>query len=600
MTQVLMGKVLPNLKITLDDSNAEENIEEGEITDDESEVEHFISSEKEKPQSIEIVRTWMKTLPNPKVYENKNGAFITGIDLSSEVVVKKLEERAARFGLERNEERQITQDEINALYSSMDIDIENRNSNKIMNIRLNAIHMRGVNEMNTSEIFQYFSDYGASTVEWINDYSCNVVWVDDTSAARALLGMSRVLSIKRKKDENDMKFDLKNDEKDSKDSKENEAIILMSESEESDSEESVHSSSKSEKGDLPMDIDQKEDVVTRDSPSVDVPIPPGTWRLGMPHPKAKAILLRFATKDDRKLPGAEKRSQFYQKYGNPNYGGLRGLISTSRKRKIQAAKNREVIGKFSQETNYQDEIHAFIQDRPAAPRSGRLKQPRMKMYADEEEEKKIKRKKQVAEYSSDGKKNIFSRLGTKYTKEDLYHLGRKFSDNEENESDKKEERKVTSRFSIWNDIAKSMADEENYSPRDEVKSKEPTRDLRNNLDGSASRKRTHSPPRYHDKFSSRISSHSSFSDRRVKSSFSDRKMKSSFSDRRTNSSSDRRRDSSSDRRMNSSSDRRRDSSSDRRTYSSKFQGDLRSKIKKLKRDDSESASKHRSPLCKDD
>ena len=33
---------------------------------------------------------------------------------------------------------------------------------------------------------------------------------------------------------------------------------------------------------------------------------------------------------DIKLPGAEKRSRFYQKYGNPNYGGMRGLISGSR------------------------------------------------------------------------------------------------------------------------------------------------------------------------------------------------------------------------------------------------------------------------------
>ena len=29
----------------------------------------------------------------------------------------------------------------------------------------------------------------------------------------------------------------------------------------------------------------------------------------------------FLSKADKKLPGAEKRSQFYVKHGNPNYGG---------------------------------------------------------------------------------------------------------------------------------------------------------------------------------------------------------------------------------------------------------------------------------------
>lgn len=30
--------------------------------------------------------------------------------------------------------------------------------------------------------------------------------------------------------------------------------------------------------------------------SVDIPVPPGRWRLGVAHAKAKNILLRFATK----------------------------------------------------------------------------------------------------------------------------------------------------------------------------------------------------------------------------------------------------------------------------------------------------------------
>lgn len=61
-------------------------------------------------------------------------------------------------------------------------------------------------------------------------------------------------------------------------------------------------------------------------------MPPGFWRLGISHPKAKELLMRFATCKDKKCPKSEKMSQYYKKYGNPNYGGMRGVI-TDRKRK---------------------------------------------------------------------------------------------------------------------------------------------------------------------------------------------------------------------------------------------------------------------------
>lgn len=66
-----------------------------------------------------------------------------------------------------------------------------------------------------------------------------------------------------------------------------------------------------------------------------IPAPPGIWRKGQECFKAKALLLRFATKGDRKMKGAEKMSQYYRLHGNPNYGGLKGLISSSRKRRLR-------------------------------------------------------------------------------------------------------------------------------------------------------------------------------------------------------------------------------------------------------------------------
>ncbi|GFT17408.1 hypothetical protein NPIL_676281 [Nephila pilipes] len=58
--------------------------------------------------------------------------------------------------------------------------------------------MRGVNDMSTNDIFSYFGDYGPSSVEWINDVSCNVVWLDAATTARALIGTSRSLVLKKK------------------------------------------------------------------------------------------------------------------------------------------------------------------------------------------------------------------------------------------------------------------------------------------------------------------------------------------------------------------------------------------------------------------
>ncbi|KAJ8311964.1 hypothetical protein KUTeg_009337 [Tegillarca granosa] len=46
---------------------------------------------------------------------------------------------------------------------------------------------------------------------------------------------------------------------------------------------------------------------------------------------------------DKKLPGAEKRSKYYVKYGNPNFGGAVGLLSNSRKRKFRARQMRDEI-----------------------------------------------------------------------------------------------------------------------------------------------------------------------------------------------------------------------------------------------------------------
>lgn len=40
------------------------------------------------------------------------------------------------------------------------------------NIRLDALHMRGTEEMNTQDVFSYFKDYAPASIEWLTTYSC--------------------------------------------------------------------------------------------------------------------------------------------------------------------------------------------------------------------------------------------------------------------------------------------------------------------------------------------------------------------------------------------------------------------------------------------
>lgn len=42
------------------------------------------------------------------------------------------------------------------------------------------------------------------------------------------------------------------------------------------------------------------------------------WRLGLAHPNAKQLLLRYAFGGDQKVAGASRQSNYYRKYGNPN------------------------------------------------------------------------------------------------------------------------------------------------------------------------------------------------------------------------------------------------------------------------------------------
>lgn len=251
--------------------------------------------------------------------------------------------------------------------------------------RLNIVHVRGVTEMSTEDILDYFKEYSPLSVDWVNDYSCNVVWKEAKDAAQALLGLTRPVVIKgvaptpREATETPQQKSGKSPLV--RPSRENaaggdakEEVVVMSEDDPSDDDPDPSMDSTVTSGPTEeLDISE-----------VDVPVPPGRWRRGVPHSKANMLLLRFSNKYDKKTSGAEKRSEYYRKYGNPNYRGMTGLISKSRKRKM-----REELKGASASPKSDGELEDDEEDKS---RQKEPKRMRMKMYADEEEEKIRKKK----------------------------------------------------------------------------------------------------------------------------------------------------------------------------------------------------------------
>lgn len=59
--------------------------------------------------------------------------------------------------------------------------------------RPEAIHVYGVDVLSTSDILRYFSEWGPTFVEWLDDSSANVIFADEFTAKRALVGRGKPL-----------------------------------------------------------------------------------------------------------------------------------------------------------------------------------------------------------------------------------------------------------------------------------------------------------------------------------------------------------------------------------------------------------------------
>ena len=58
-------------------------------------------------------------------------------------------------------------------------------------MRLDALHLRGVDDMSTKDIMNFFQEYGPSAIEWIDDTSCEYLFC---SALRCIQCLKRWIS----------------------------------------------------------------------------------------------------------------------------------------------------------------------------------------------------------------------------------------------------------------------------------------------------------------------------------------------------------------------------------------------------------------------
>lgn len=194
-------------------------------------------------------------------------------------------------------------------------------------VRLDAVHMRGIGEMNTLDILKYFLDYSPTAIEWVDETSCNILWAEMPLAAKALYHLGKAI-VGNKSDgtlEETMDLDGKNT------GMQNKHRIIE-----------IKDDDKEMKPDIGQD--NRKEIHVRD---IEQDIPEGSWRLGNESMKSKFILLRFALTTDKKPFRAENFTEYYKQCGVIENGNKLGIISKSRKRKFQGIfdRNRDLASR---------------------------------------------------------------------------------------------------------------------------------------------------------------------------------------------------------------------------------------------------------------
>ncbi|KAK8724553.1 hypothetical protein OTU49_011127, partial [Cherax quadricarinatus] len=153
--------------------------EEGELTDDEGDARMEEDELEEGEASEDEVEV------NVIIRDGDAGG--EAIPPKQPVSNKVLSERARRFGVSDAPKSAPTPEAIAKLYKSLDVKDEDFARGRY---RADALIMRGTEDLSTKDVFEYFQAYAPASIEWINDSSCNVVWLDAAGPVRALIGLS--------------------------------------------------------------------------------------------------------------------------------------------------------------------------------------------------------------------------------------------------------------------------------------------------------------------------------------------------------------------------------------------------------------------------
>ncbi|XP_044139838.1 nuclear cap-binding protein subunit 3 isoform X1 [Bufo gargarizans] len=268
-------------------------------------------------------------------YENKAGTFITGIDVTSKEAIEKKEQRAKRFHFRAD---------VNDNQRDVVLDREMMRK-AIPKVRLETLYVSGVDDMSTEDIFAFFKQYPPGHIEWLDDTSCNVVWLDEVTTARALLNLSTMpTDVKSKKGQQSLSAKSKTE-------RYNDSSGDETEEGEVEEDNPSDAEKEPEKKVLSTDFEPKPEVdpVGREmdtlSQAEQDSLMRNDPRLAMKPFKGNQLVMRFATKDDKKELGAARRSQYYLKYGNPNYGGMKGILSNSWKKRYHSRRGQRDITK---------------------------------------------------------------------------------------------------------------------------------------------------------------------------------------------------------------------------------------------------------------
>ncbi|KAF7277954.1 uncharacterized protein LOC143199948 [Rhynchophorus ferrugineus] len=394
-----------NGKMDIDSEN-----EEGEILDD---------TETELPQDTQSIK---------KITFGGTGVFTTGINIFDRSEQEKLQERAKRFALKPDEIHSFTHQNKLDLFESLGINTTNEND-----FNFDKIHLLGLGNMEPEDIVDYFSGYAPDGIEWTDENSCNVVWLDNLSAARAMHFKSKpVRGMPARQTKDIFPKEFLDDVEEPTDNS-GQSILIKNQNREIELQNEI--------GEVILPTKKNYPKNSVDISEITIPIPPGYWRLGVPHPKTKCLLIRFAMVSDKIPFKFEKCNRYYKKFVNPTQKGsirdhkkeLRSIFernrelnqnknpwgslarnwdndSESREREpvmyndsdneepVIEIKNPKLLARLGIKRKH-DEIEETLnsakqtEDQPEIKERKKITRvPRMKMYADEEEEN-MKRKK---------------------------------------------------------------------------------------------------------------------------------------------------------------------------------------------------------------